>query len=73
MDFAVDKMHFKGHTDQWCKNHCNPNDFEDLLGVCITNQLNQQLLHYVHSVFLFCRSTQKYVSKLFHGYQDMHT
>ena len=27
---VVDKMHFKGHIDPWCKSHCNPYDFEEL-------------------------------------------
>ncbi len=30
MEIVVDKMHFRGHTDQWCKCHCNPNDFDEL-------------------------------------------
>ena len=35
---VVDKMHFKGHKDQWCRRHCNPNDYDALMevgaGVC---------------------------------------
>ena len=27
---VVDKMHFKGHKDAWCKKHCNPSDHRDL-------------------------------------------
>lgn len=34
MNIVVDKMHFKGHTDQWCKRYCNPNDYDELTGVC---------------------------------------
>ena len=30
MEIVIDKMHFKGHTDQWCSRHCNPYDFDDL-------------------------------------------
>ena len=30
---VVDKMHFKGHIDEWCKRHCNPNHFSDLENV----------------------------------------
>ena len=30
MEIVVDKMHFRGHTDRWCKTHCNPNDFDQL-------------------------------------------
>ena len=25
-EIVVDKMHFAGHKDSWCKKHCNPND-----------------------------------------------
>jgi hypothetical protein len=30
MTIVVDKMHFRGHVDPWCKAHCNPNDFSEL-------------------------------------------
>lgn len=35
MNIVVDKMHFKGHIDQWCRQHCNPRDFDELEEVCI--------------------------------------
>ena len=30
MEIVIDKMHFKGHTDPWCRRNCNPNDFDEL-------------------------------------------
>lgn len=30
MDIVIDKMHFRGHVDQWCKHHCNPHDYDEL-------------------------------------------
>ena len=30
MEIVVDKMHFRGHVDDWCKCNCNPNDFDEL-------------------------------------------
>lgn len=27
---VIDKLHFKGHTDAWCKEHCDPYKFKDL-------------------------------------------
>ena len=42
MHIVVDKMHFKGHVDRWCQQHCNPRDFEELEEVCISPY------HYVH-------------------------
>ena len=29
----INKVHFWGHFDKWCLEHCNPNDFEDLENV----------------------------------------
>ena len=30
---VVDKMHFRGHKDHWCRRHCNPYDYEELSAV----------------------------------------
>ena len=30
VDIVVDKMHFKGHTDAWCHQNCNPYKLKDL-------------------------------------------
>jgi hypothetical protein len=27
MSYVVDRMHFKGHIDPWCKSNCNPDRF----------------------------------------------
>ena len=27
---VVDRFHFPGHVDVWCKEHCNPNKLEEL-------------------------------------------
>ena len=32
-NIVVDKMHFRGHIDEWCSRNCNPNDFDELRGV----------------------------------------
>ena len=24
MNYVVDRMHFKGHIDPWCRNNCDP-------------------------------------------------
>jgi len=29
-NFAVDRMHFKGHIDSWCREHCDPNKLKEL-------------------------------------------
>lgn len=30
MNFVIDRMHFKGHTDVWCHQHCDPNKLKEL-------------------------------------------
>ena len=29
-EIVVDRMHFAGHKDAWCRKNCNPNDHRDL-------------------------------------------
>ena len=40
MNIVVDKLHFRGHTDKWCHENCNPNDFvaleKVLIHVCVS-------------------------------------
>ena len=38
---VVDKMHFRGHTDKWCQENCNPFEYDGLHDVDISHlQLN---------------------------------
>jgi len=30
MNLVVDRFHFPGHVDPWCKKNCNPDDFSEL-------------------------------------------
>ena len=30
MTIVVDKLHFRGHTDKWCQEFCNPYKFDEL-------------------------------------------
>ena len=30
MNFVIDCMHFKGHTDVWCHQHYDPNKLKEL-------------------------------------------
>ena len=34
VNIVIDKLHFKGHVDKWCHEHCNPYKFEELNQVC---------------------------------------
>ena len=29
-NIVVDKLHFRGHTDKWCQEYCNPHKFDEL-------------------------------------------
>ena len=31
---VIDRMHFSGHSDSWCKENCNPDNVEELKEVC---------------------------------------
>ena len=33
-NIVIDKMHFSGHSDPWCKLNCDPNKVKDLDEVC---------------------------------------
>ena len=66
MPIIVDKMHFKGHTDPWCAENCNPYSYKELEGVSYLYFLIKLLCY-----CLTCRWTLKYVSKLFLGYLAM--
>jgi hypothetical protein len=32
-NIVIDKMHFKGHVDEWCHTHCNPYQLDHLNGI----------------------------------------
>ena len=35
LEIVVDKLHFKGHVDAWCHQHCDPYKFPELEKVWI--------------------------------------
>ena len=44
MAIIIDKMHFKGHIDPWCKEHCNPYNFKELEGVGASSIMHTYLI-----------------------------
>ena len=34
INIVIDKMHFRGHTDTWCRENCDPHKFKELDKVC---------------------------------------
>ena len=54
MNFAIDRMHFKGHIDPWCHEHCDPNKLKELEKVrsYIHNTLSESRVH-VHAKFYY--------------------
>ena len=45
-NIVIDKMHFKGHTDELCHSHYNPYKLEHLNGVSLHSQ--GQIALYLH-------------------------
>lgn len=43
---VIDKMHMVGHTDKWCKENCDPNDFRALDKVCVCIYRLAKCVHY---------------------------
>ena len=50
MKMVVDRFHFPGHVDTWCKKNCNPNDCDELEGV---RKLNDHVHMCVAKGFLY--------------------
>ena len=46
VEMVVDKMHMKGHTDPWCKEHCDPAKFQALqtVGTSIVHLTNKAFI-----------------------------
>ncbi len=59
MEIVVDKMHFRGHTDQWCKRYCNPNDFDELQKVtCCRSVMIMYIYTYAALTYLLSHCLQ---------------
>jgi hypothetical protein len=50
--FVVDKLHMAGHKEDWCKLHCDPARFPDLLKIntVVCEQINYWLGKYKYSM-----------------------
>ena len=79
LDIVVDELHFRGHVDKWCHEHCNPNDFDELnkVHVCVWIFIKWDMGKYpssklITSLYMYMyRSTPRFASKCFHGCQSM--
>lgn len=46
LNFVVDRFHFSGHVDPWCRQNCNPNSFDSLKKVSnFLRHENSDMLH----------------------------
>ena len=68
---VVDKMHMKGHTDPWCKEHCDPSKFQALDKVSLTSQSASSIYQSYYITHLIHRWTLKYASKCSLGSLDI--
>ena len=50
MNFAIDRMHFKGHIDPWCRETCDPNKFKELDKVSLVSTSAQLSLSCMHTL-----------------------
>ena len=70
MTIVVDKLHFRGHTDKWCQEFCNPYKFDELNEVRFVEHVHLILCtDKIHSL-IQCRLIPKYVNRHFLGSQD---
>ena len=63
LEIVIDKMHFSGHTDKWCRENCNPHAF---------GELNKAII-IIAMICLICvhRLIQRFANKLLHGCQGI--
>ncbi len=50
--FVIDKLHFHGHTEAWCRTHCNPNNHQILndVNTMVCEQINFLLGRFKHQM-----------------------
>ena len=46
----VDKMHFRGHTDKWCQENCNPYKYDELKDVGV---ITFNIPHIVYNIVFY--------------------
>ena len=63
-NIVIDKMHFKGHTDEWCHANCNPYELEHLhtVSAIIVLQVAKLVLT-IKQTYTLCM--QNYFNKFF--------
>ena len=54
-EIVIDKMHFKGHTDQWCRRVCNPYNFPELETVNLRKYCLDAIILCQCLLFFTCR------------------
>ena len=66
MHIVIDKMHFRGHTDAWCQEHCNPYKYDDLDNVSFMS-----FKSFTVNINLYKRWTPRFTSRPSLGCPDM--
>ena len=73
LEIVIDKMHFAGHIDAWCRDICDPHKHRNLDKV-YTCTCKCKLCAYITLVCMrSCtyRLTQRYANRVLHGYPDI--
>ena len=68
LNIVIDKLHFSGHVDRWCQEHCNPHNISDLENVNFTtkniNSTHILLFSIIHQVDTeICEQTFSWLSR----------
>ena len=70
LNIVVDKMHFKGHVDPWCKKHCNPYEHKELDKASAAAASTSTKKKILHSTSVLYRLILKCVSRYSPGSRD---
>ena len=70
LNIVVDKMHFKGHTDSWCHDHCNPYNLRELdkvsstlLVLVVQHTMSCLIIIYIQVDTQICEQTFSWMSR----------
>ena len=75
LEIVIDKMHFAGHIDAWCRDVCDPHKHRNLdkVHTCMCKCRSKLCAYNAHVWICSCtyRLTLRYANSVLHGYQDM--
>ena len=64
VEMVVDKMHMRGHIDEWCKQNCDPRKFDALAKVMVN--VNLTILFFLKVDTEVCEQVFSWLSRYSH-------